>query len=174
MQGEGSALVALLNIPVDHSKTRRILEIRFPTLLYLLIDEQGNYRLIGRPGVPGGHFQVGCLDGNRRAWAPAMQQDGLLWESSKLERGCILHRVHRQHGADWDTAFIQHTPTYRKMHKLHVLERVDLVEATSLWNPQLAYQTIPCTLTLPCNCQLYQSLLETRDAQWGEFQSKDT
>lgn len=166
MQEETSALVALINAPIDHRKTKRILEIRFPTLLYLLIDEQNNYQVIGRPGVPGGHFQVGRLDENRREWTPAAQQDGLVWESSKLERGCVLHRVHRQHGGEWDTAFIQHVPSYQKRQRMHVLERLDLVEVTPLWSPRYAHQTIYCALTIPCGCQLYQTLLEARDAQW--------
>ncbi|GCE32093.1 hypothetical protein KDA_75770 [Dictyobacter alpinus] len=166
MQENDSALANLLNAPFDSRYTRRILEIRFPVLLYLLVDEHNRFRLIARPGLPGGHFQVGKLNSARKEWTPVSQQDGLVWES-KQERDCILHRIHRRHGADLETAFIQHNPTYTTLHGVQVVKSIDLIEVTPLWDPKLACQTLTCNLMVQCGCPLYQQLLDTRNYHWA-------
>jgi hypothetical protein len=166
LQEPASALAALLNAPFDPRQTKRILEIRFPVLLYVLVDERNCFRLIGRPELPGGHFQVGKLDSRRKEWYPATQQDGLIWES-KQERDCVLHQLHRRHGPDLETALVQHNPTYTRRHGIQVVEFIERVEITPLWDTRQAYQTITCGLLRPCGCSLYQSLLETKNFQWG-------
>ena len=162
---QGGSLQALLTQSVDHRLTRRILEIRFPILLYILIDQHNRCRLIGRPGLPGGHFQLGAFDASRKGWTPAAHQDGLVWES-KHERDCILHRIHRRHNPDLEIALIQHAPTYTTVHDVQVLESIDEVLVTPLWDTKMAYQTYTCNLLVQCGCSVYQQLLETRNFHW--------
>jgi hypothetical protein len=162
---EGTSLKALLAQPIDHRLTRHILEIRFPTLLYLFVDERERYRLIGRPGLSGGHFQLGRFNANRKEWQPVANQDELIWESMQ-ERDCILHRIHRQYYSGLFLALIQHSPTYTKHHDIQALESIDLVEVSPLWDTKLAGHTITCSLLAPCGCPIYQQLLTTKNFQW--------
>lgn len=160
-----SKLVTLLNTAFDARTTKRILEIRFPILLYLLIEEPNHSCLIGQSGLPGGHFQVGKFNAIRKEWTPASEQDGLRWETLE-ERDCILHQIQRVHGLDKEIAFIQHTPLYRQRHGIQTVESIDEVNVTPLWDAKLGYRTFHCTLTLPCGCSIYQSLSETRNYHW--------
>lgn len=158
-------LTELLAAPITPKTTRRIVEFCTPLSLFAEIDEKGGYHVLGQPGSPG-HFQLGELAGQK--WRPAANQRGYALES-RPERGGFLHYVHRSSSPHQQTiALVQHHPTYQR-GKLHDIETV-LV--TPLWDgavsaPYQARQTYLAVLLLPCACDIYQSLRQTRDYQRG-------
>lgn len=160
--GRQLTIVSLLSERVNPRITRRVLEIHHPIPLYLLVEKQNRYRLIGQPGLPG-HFQVGALQAQRKEWTPASDQEDLIWESLH-ERDSTLHRLHCRPDVGAAVALIQHAPTYRQLQGKRVLEDINQVELTPLWDAQPT--TYLCTLTHECGCEVYQTLRETLRFQW--------
>lgn len=155
-------IVSLLSERVDPRITRRVLEIHHPIPLYVLVEKQNRYRLIGQPGLPG-HFQIGALHAQRKEWTPAPDQEDLIWESLR-ERDSTLHRLHCRPDVGAEVALVQHFPTYTHLQGKRVLEDINQVEVTPLWDAEPS--TLPCALTHECGCQVYQTLLETLRYQW--------
>lgn len=174
-------LAELLGTPVNNKQVRRILEFCHPLALFVEIDEQGTYQIIGVPGVPG-HFQIGTLD-KQKEWTPALDQQAFVWQTRQEYQG-YLHFISRcevpKTGA---VSLVQHHPTYVRKGKSQVLQDIHRVLVTPLWkdghangtrNERTAkpasYEvghTYRCILTVPCTCDIYLSLEQTRTYQWG-------
>jgi len=173
-------LAELLASSVNNKQLRRILEFCYPLTLYVEIDEQGVYHIIGVPGVPG-HFQSGTLF-MQTEWTPAFDQQVFLWQTKQEQQG-YLHYVSRQQtNSTGVVALVQHQPTYVRRGKNLVLQDINIALVTPLWgdvhlpvgknerNEQIFYQALDnyrCTLKAPCTCNIYQALLETHAYQRG-------
>jgi hypothetical protein len=165
-------LAELLAAPVNITKTRRILEFCAPINLFIEIDEKGVYHIIGVPNVPG-HFQMGVL-AQQKKWTPALDQSRFMWQDRQEHSG-YLHYIQRnnQMSPEEGIVLVQHNPTYTKKGKNALLQDINIVLVTPLWDAtpgsKVSYQarhTYRCVLMQPCSCEVYLALQQTYAYQW--------
>lgn len=161
-------LAELLAAPINPKNTRRILEFCYPVAMFIEVDERGIYHILGAPGLPG-HFQLGKLV-KQKEWTPALDQSAFVWQTREEQHG-FIHFLHPgERDMTGEIALVQHHPTYRRAGQVQVLVDIDPVLITPLWDGESvtvhqARRVYRCAMKLPCTCEIYVSLQQTRDYQ---------